>query len=105
MKSSSNNKILLAPSDRDKGGIPGRVSATRGRYLRAGWKGRVGQTEDNHQGDLTLLDGSSLGFSAGEGLAVQPSMGQRPQSLWGNTGSRRVGQGRRKFGKWKSQTQ
>lgn len=31
--------------------------------------------------------GSSLGFSTGEGLAVQPSMDQHPQSLWGNTGS------------------
>lgn len=59
MKRRSDIKILLLPSDSYKGGIPGQVSATQEGGWGEGERGRAGQTEDNHQGDLTLTDGHS----------------------------------------------
>lgn len=93
-----------------RGGIPGPVSQPEGREdgrqgegwtncrQPPGWPYTAGWPQ--LKADLVHLGG----LSKGEGLAAQPAKDQCSQSLRGNTGSRRAGQGRRKFGKVKSQT-
>lgn len=55
MKSSTIVKSYCYPVICYKAGVPGQVSAT----WRMGDKGRGGRTADNHQGNLTLMDGHS----------------------------------------------
>lgn len=99
----------IKPSNRLQRWTPGRFQPHKRAH---GDSGGVISTEDDQLGD-SFLDGwpqlkadfgSSLGFSNGKKLEVQPSMDQHPQSLWGKYRiQKRVG--RRKFGMEESQIQ